>query len=85
MAEAVYLLCALTALSCAALLLRTYRATRTRLLLWSSLGFAGLALSNVLLFIDLVMLPSVDLAPLRALTSLAGMAILLYGLIWDAK
>jgi len=86
MAEAVYILCALTAVACAVLLLRAYRSTQSRLLLWSGLCFAGLALSNILLFIDLSVLgDTMDLYLPRVLTTLASVSILLYGLIWDAS
>ena len=85
MAESVYALCAFTSILCAILLLKGYRATRTRLLFWASLSFAGLALNNVLLFIDLIMLPAVDLSIWRAAVALAGMSILLYGLIWESR
>ena len=84
MAEAVYLLCALTSVACAALLLRSYRATRTRLTFWSSLGFTGLAINNVLLFVDLVVMTSVDLSMGRALIALASLVVLVFGLIWSA-
>jgi len=85
MAEAVYLLCAATSVACAALLLRGYRASRTQLLFWASLGFLGLALSDVLLFVDLVLLPQVDLFYWRSGIALAGMGVLLYGLIWEVR
>ncbi|WP_163989514.1 DUF5985 family protein [Pyxidicoccus caerfyrddinensis] len=86
MAEAVYILCALTSVACAVLLLRAWKRTQSRLLLWSGLCFAGLALNNVLLFVDLVLLPTaVDLYIPRLVTGLASAAILLYGLIWDAS
>ena len=80
----VYSLCALTSLACAVLLARTYSTRRTRLLLWSSLSFVGFAANNVLLFIDFVVVPSVDLALLRALTSLAAVMTLLFGLVWES-
>lgn len=86
MAEAVYILCALTSVACAVLLLRAWKRTQSRLLLWSGLCFAGLALNNVLLFVDLVLLPTaVDLYVPRLVTGVASAAILLYGLIWDAS
>jgi hypothetical protein len=86
MAEAVYILCALTAVACAVLLLRAYRSSQSRLLLWSGLCFAGLALSNIMLFIDLSVLgDAMDLYLPRVLTTLASVSILLYGLIWDAS
>jgi hypothetical protein len=81
MAEAVYLLCALTSFVCAVLLLRGYRASRTPLLFWSCLCFVGLALNNVLLFVDLVVVPEFDLRVLRAGTALASLALLVYGLV----
>ena len=82
MAEAVYLLCAATSVLCALLLLRAYRANRTRLLFWSGLCFAGLALNNVLLWIDLVLMPTpMSLALARNATALLSLAILLYGLV----
>ena len=85
MAEAVYVLCMLTSAACAVLLLKTYRATRTRLLLWSSLCFVGLALNNLLLFADLVLVPSIDLSTLRNLTAASALGLLVFGLVWDAK
>ena len=48
MAEAVYLLCAVTSLVCAGLLVRSYRRSRMKLILWTSLCFMGLAINNVL-------------------------------------
>ena len=85
MAETVYLLCAATSVACAVLLLRGYRRTRTSLLFWSSLCFLGLALNNVLLFVDLVILPSADLSLLRTLAALAGVVALLCGLVGSTK
>jgi hypothetical protein len=77
----VYVLCAATALACAILLMRGYRKSRTGLLLWSALCFAGLTLANVLLVVDLMIVPSEDLSLLRsALTLLSGI-VLLYGLV----
>lgn len=86
MAAAVYMLCALTSLACAVLLLRAYQARAVRLLLWSGLAFIGFALGNVLLVVDRVVVgPSVDLALWRSLPVLAGLAVLIYGLVWDAR
>lgn len=85
MADAVYLLCALTSLSCAVLLLRGYVRSRVRLLLWSCLCFVGLALNNILLVLDLIVLPESDLSLLRNLPALVGLALLVYGLIWEAE
>jgi hypothetical protein len=84
-ASLVYALCALTSAGCALLLARAYRRHPTRLLLWSTVCFAGLALNNGLLFADLVLVPAVDLSLLRGLTGLGSMLILLYGLVWDRR
>lgn len=85
MAEAVYALCAITSILCATLLLRSYGRTRTRLLLWSGLCFVGLALNNVLLFVDLAVITEVDLSELRDLSGFAGVALLVFGLVWETK
>ena len=84
MAIAVYLLCMLTSAFCAALLLREYRRTAARLLLWSSLSFLGWALNNALVFADMVVFTGIDLSLTRALVALVAVCLLLYGLIWDA-
>jgi hydrogenase/urease accessory protein HupE len=86
MAEAVYLLCALTSAACAFLLLRSYFRSRSRLLVWSSLAFVGLAINNALLFVDLVLIPEqIDLSVVRSMTGLAALMVLTYGLIWEAE
>ena len=85
MAEAVYALCALTSLACAVLLVRSYRRDRRRLLLWSAVCFVGLAMNNLLLFIDLVVVPEVDLSVPRSAAGVAALAALLFGLVWDSR
>lgn len=84
-AEAIYLLCAATSLAAATLLLRHYAARRTPLLLWSCIGFLGLAINNVLVFIDLGVLTGRDLSLPRTLAGAAAMLVLVYGLIWEAE
>lgn len=81
MAEIVYLLCALTSTACMILLLRGYSRTRKPLLLWSGFAFLAFALSNTLLFIDLVMVPEFNLSIARQAVTLLGVVLLLYGLI----
>ena len=85
MASVVYALCALTSGLCAVLLLRAYGASRARLLLWSSLSFIGLACNNLLLFLDLVVFPTVDLLLYRSLMAAISVMVLLLGLIWDSR
>ncbi len=85
-AGAVYILGTLVALCCAILLLRGYARGRKRLLLWSGLCFFGLAISNFLVFLDLVIFPTqLDLYPLRLATAAVAMLLLLFGLIWEAE
>jgi hypothetical protein len=86
MAATVYVLGALTTLLCAVLLLRAYGKVRQRLLLWSGLCFAGLTISNVLLFVDLVLLPTqTNLYVARLATAAIAMSALLYGLIREGE
>ena len=81
---AIFVACALTSGLCAVLLIRGYLASNSRLLLWSSLGFIGLALNNVLLVVDKLLIPGTDLALVRTIPATLGIAILLFGCIWDA-
>lgn len=85
MTELVYLLCALTSILCGFLLFRGYRESRTKLLLWSSICFAGLALNNVLLVLDLLLVPQVDLSILRSSIALLALFALLFGLVWESR
>ena len=80
----VYILCTLTSGLCAVLLLRGYARSRARLLFWSGLCFAGLALNNFLLVLD-VRMSAVDLSTWRTLPALAGAALLVYGLVWETR
>ena len=66
------------------LLLRQYQARRTPLLLWSCIGFFGLAINNMLVFVDFALLTGTDLALARAIAGVSAILVLLYGLIWEA-
>ena len=83
-AAAVFLACAITSALCVVLLVRGWLASRSRLLLWSSLGFTGLALNNIILVVDRLLIPHADLALIRAAAAFLGVLILLTGCIWDA-
>ena len=85
MEGSVYLLCAATALACGVLLVRGYRRSRARLLLWLGVFFLTLAAENVVLFVDVVVVPDVDLVAVRRAVGLGGVAVLLYGLIWESR
>lgn len=81
--SAIYLLCFVTSFVVMLLLLRGFAQSRSPLLLWSALSFVALAMSNLLLFIDIVLLPDIDLLLARQLAALAAVALLLYGFIWE--
>ena len=86
MGETVYVLCTLTSLACAILLVRSYLANRSALLWWSSICFIGLFLNNALLVIDeMLTADTVSLLLLRDFTNVASITALLIGLIWNAR
>ncbi len=82
---AVYLLCFLASAACAFLLVRSYRQSRTRLLLFSALCFILLAVNNFLVVLDIVVLPDVNLVPYRHLAALSAVGVLIFGFIWDTE
>lgn len=78
-------LAVLTSFACTAFLFRSYVSGGVRLLLWSGLCFVFLSANNLLLFLDLIVLPDLDLRPYRLCTALIGIFFLLYGFIWEAQ
>lgn len=84
-AATVYIVAAVTCLTCMVLQARAYRRSKVRLLLWSTLFFAGLTVDNVLLFFDLSVFPDVNLAVWRNGATLAGLSLLIFGLVWDSE
>ena len=84
MKTAVYMTAGCTSLLCAVLLLRGYAQSHQKLLLWSGICFLGLALSNFLIFVDLIVFPNTDLYPLRLATAAVALFVLLYGLVWES-
>ncbi len=54
-------------------------------MLWSGLCFVALTANNVLLFVDLIVVPNVDLSLWRHIATLSGLVLLLYGMIWDTR
>jgi hypothetical protein len=86
MEPAIYILCTATALASALLLLRGYRRTRVRLLLWTGIFFLLLTLENALLFVDRILIPTAaDLTFWRAPVALVAILVLLFGLIWEKR
>ena len=85
MAHIVYGLGVFASLLCAVLLLRHYVVSRQKLLLWSGLCFVGLAINNILVFIDLVVVPTgIDLHLLRWSVAAVSMTLLVVGLVWES-
>jgi phosphatidylserine synthase len=85
MAALIYSLCALTCLAAFALLLRGWRRTGHRMLFWSALCFAGLSINNLLLVVDKLLLPHLDLTTWRLVAALMAVLLLLFGLIWEEE
>jgi hypothetical protein len=85
MAAFVYILCAVTSVVCAGLLLRNAQRSPSRLLFWSGAAFIFFAIANILLFVDLVLVPGHDLIILRNVITLTAVAMLLYGLVWETE
>jgi hypothetical protein len=85
MTGGVYLLCAATSLLCAVMLFRGYARTGVRLLFWSGLCFTGLMVDNIILYVDIVVVPEVSLVVWRKIPGLIAIMLLLYGLVWDSK
>lgn len=85
MGPAIYMLSAATNLLCFAMLISSYRRSGSRLLLWSGLCFAGLTMTNVLVFVDLVVVPAMDLYLLRIGVAIIAMAMLMFWLIWGER
>jgi hypothetical protein len=81
----VYSLCLAASALCAALLLRAWRQSRSRLLFWTGAAFIFLAINNLILVTDMVLFPEVYLWPYRQAASLAAAAVLLYGFVWEAE
>jgi hypothetical protein len=79
--DVLYLLCFITSLSCCLLLIRSYRRNRSKVLLWTAACFVLLALDNLLVVLDLIVLPNVDLALPRLLATLLAVSTLLVGFV----
>jgi hypothetical protein len=85
MGPAIAVLGAIVSICCGLLLLRRYFEAQRKLLLWCAFCFLGLALSNLLDFVDLVLVPYADLYRFRLAAAALSMLLLLYGLIWESE
>ncbi|EYD76037.1 hypothetical protein Rumeso_02466 [Rubellimicrobium mesophilum DSM 19309] len=82
---AIYILCLLAAALCTWLLLRGWRRSGTRLLLWCGLCFGFLSLNSLVILLDIAIFPARDLQLLRHGASLLAVGTLLVGLIWEGE
>lgn len=82
-APAVYFLCFVASACCCGLLIRSYWRSRMPLLMWCAVCFLFLALNNLFLVIDLVLIEEIDFSPVRILLALTAVGTLLYGFIWE--
>jgi hypothetical protein len=83
--NAIYTLCALTALMCTIMLVRSYRVSGYKLLLWAGVCFAGLTINNLMLLVDKILIPEGDLSLWRTATAFVSMLVLVVGLVWEAE
>ena len=81
----VYTLCFATSALCACLLGRSFNRTRSRLLFWSALCFVLLAVVNFIVVLDMLVYPEISFRLVRLWLSLAAVAVLLFGFIWDEE
>ena len=79
----VYGLCLITSAICAGLLILSWRRTRQPLLMWSAGCFCLLALNNLFVVLDMVLLTATDFSTWRLATSFAAVSVLIYGFIWE--
>ena len=79
----VYLLCFLTSAACAGLLVRQYGKSKSPILLWSAACFVFLALANLFVVLDMMVLPDVDLRAARLWMTFIAVCVLLFGFIWE--
>jgi hypothetical protein len=77
----VYILCAATSLICAVLLFRGSIQTRNGLLFWSALCFFAMTANNLLLYVNFIVLPDVELLIAARLAAVLGIVLLNIGLI----
>jgi hypothetical protein len=85
MSGVIYALCALTASICAWLLFRAYRARHNKLLFWSGVFFGIQTLNNILLVLDKLIFPHIDMSIWRHTIALLAIVLLLYGLIMRSE
>jgi hypothetical protein len=84
-ASFVYVLSVAVGATCAALLLRAHLRGPSRLLLAAAICFAGLALNDLGLILDVFVLPDISLVAVRSLPALGGLAVLVHALVKEGR
>ena len=80
----VYILCTITSVASAFFLARASRGASGRLMFWSAICFAGMAVNNLLLYIDVAVGPKYDWSLAPNIVALISVAVLIYALVWEA-
>ena len=78
-----YVLCLGVSATCAFMLLRAWRKSRVRLLLWSGIGFTGIAINNLILVIDSQL--AADFSSWRSAPTLIGLVAFIWGLAEERR
>lgn len=84
-APLVYSLCFVTSSLCAVLLGRMYWRSKSSLVFWSACCFGLLGAANLLLVVDLALLPAADYRLARYCMTLAAVSVLLFGFVWGRE
>jgi hypothetical protein len=84
MGAVVYFFCALLSSLCAVMLFVKFCAAKNRMVFWCAICFGGLALNNMLLFADNIVVPH-DMSSFRAIPALLGLLALIWGGIGEGK
>ena len=85
MATLIYLLCLLASVGCATLLGRAFLRSRLPLLVWTAVSFCFFALNNLILVVDMLVVPTVDLWAWRQGAAATGLTVLIVGFVWELK
>lgn len=81
----VYSLCFATSALCAFLLGRSFHKTRARMLFWSAICFALLAIVHGFVILDMLIMQGSDFRSIRLWLTVVAIAVLLFGFIWDEE
>ena len=81
----VYVLSVLVGAACAVLLFKAHRRSPSGLLLSAAICFAGLALNDLGLIVDVFVLPDVSIVAIRSLPAVIGLAVLVRALVKEGR